>query len=384
MSKEDKRERKKKIAEANSLLALDLYSFLKKPNENLFFSPISVYTAFSMVYTGACNLTATQIKETLYIPFYPEQFHTTLMELLQTIKGYEVKDDFKLHIANLFVIKRDFHILNDYLEIIEGKYNAKIWELDDDSAIKINAWVLEQTHGKINGIIDSNSIREAKFILVNTIYFKGKWEHLFRETKENGFNLIDGNQINVPMMQQTNIFGYLETDKLQVLEMVYKRSFESKIEQMSMVIFLPKSINGLLEFEEDCSLEHLLNYTSQLNKQEVEVFIPKFHMEKEYDLRECIMNLGIVNAFNRDADFSGMVSSPKGLFIDTVKHKSYIDVNEEGTEAAAVTFTSFGIGAPIKREPPPVFRADHPFFFLIRTMQTNTFLFIGKVMNPHS
>jgi len=371
-----------KIAESNNRFALDLYTHVNKVKENLFFSPFSVYTALSMVYIGARGLTKTQMGEKLYISMEQKLFHSVLESLLEALSGEDANEGFELHLANLMAIKEGYKVLDEYLTLIESIFNGNVWEIIGEFSLKINAWVSEQTHGKITEIIDSQSISpETTLILLNTIYFKGSWQHQFKEsvTQDDEFTLLDGNKVLIPMMHQINIFHYFESENLQVLEMMY----EGRNEQLSMIVFLPKEFDGLIEFEKSLTSKKLSKYISQLYTRRVEVFFPRFRIEKKYSLMKSLISLGMTNPFTLDADFSGITNSPEGLFIEDVLHKAFIDVDEKGTEAAAVTAVMMApTGPPIKREPPPIFRADHPFLFLIRDMQTKTILFIGKVLNP--
>ena len=370
-----------KIADSNNRFALDLYSRMNKGEESLFFSPFSVYTALSMVYTGARGLTKTQMGEKLYVSMELKLFHSALESLLEVLSGEDAYEGFELHLANLVAIKKDYEVLDEYLSLIESIFKGNIWKIIGEFSLKINAWVSEQTHRKITEIIDAQSITpETTLILINTIYFKGSWQHQFKEsvTEDDEFTLLDGNKVVIPMMHQINVFHYFESENLQVLEMMYGRRNE-----LSMVVFLPKEIDGLIEFEKNLTSKKLSKYLSQLYTRRVEVFFPRFRLEKKYSLMKSLINLGITNPFTLEADFSGITNSPEGLFIEEVLHKAFIDVDEKGTEAAAVTAVMMApTGPPIKREPPPIFRADHPFLFLIRDMQTKTILFIGKVLNP--
>ncbi len=372
----------RKISESNNLFTLDFYLQLKMLRENLFFSPFSVYTALAMVFVGARGLTAKQMSENLYVSMEQNQFHSMLESLLGTFRDNRVSKGFELHIANLLAFRKGYKILDEYITFIKKKYDGNIWELVGDFSVRINSWVSEQTQGKITKIFDSQSISpEITLILINTIYFKGEWHYKFMKsaTEEDTFSLIDSNKVFIPMMHQINLFGYFESENIQILEMTYKGSEE----HLSMVIFLPKELDGLIEFENKITNEQVSSYITQLYARRVEVFIPRFKFEKEYSLIDSLKNLGMINPFTLDADFSGITDSPEGLFIEKVIHKAFIDVDEEGTEAAASTVIMMApTGPPIKREPPPIFRADHPFLFIIRDMQTNTILFIGRVMNP--
>jgi len=382
--------KKEGIINATNSFAIELYSRLKDPKQNLFFSPFSIFTALAMVYAGARGSTANQMKATLHIPLEQHLFHKTLKNLLQLLRIEEFYKDTELSIANLLGVKEGYALLEKFLWTIEDNYDASIWKLDfsliEESCAKINDWVAEKTRGKISHIIDSID-PEMRLILINAIYFKGIWENTFDKnfTKDEHFTLISGEKVLVPMMHQTKNFSYLEDEKFQILEMPYKINMRSSTrEEISMVIFLPKRFNNLPELESHLTIEKIENYLLSLHDQytqKVRVFFPRFTIKMKYKLKRTLSDLGITDAFTKDADFSG-ISKETVIFISDVIHKAFVEVNERGTEAAAVTAIGV-VGASIgPRKEPPIFRADHPFIFLIQDSQTKTILFIGKLMNP--
>jgi len=212
-------------------------------------------------------------------------------------------------------------------------------------------------------------------VLTNAVYFKGDWDEQFEpdKTKDASFTLIDGKTVTAPMMNQTRDFKYGETDALQVLELPYVDN------ELSMIVLLPKAKDGLPDFERLLTIEKLGNSLVRLRKREVVVSLPRFKITSKFSLASVLQSMGMTDAFSRNADFSGMTGG-KDLFISAVVHKAYVDVNEEGTEAAAatgVTMKLLSIPAP-----PARFVADHPFMFLIQDNKTGNILFIGRVMNP--
>ncbi|MFX1340300.1 MAG: serpin family protein [Promethearchaeota archaeon] len=378
------------LIEATNAFAIELYLQLSEPEKNLFISPLSIFTTLAMVYAGARDSTAKQMEATLHIPLKQHIFHKVLKNLLNKLRSVERNKNTELSIANLLCVKEDYDLLDKFLWTIEDNYDSPIWKLDfsfiDESCAKINEWVAKQTRGKISKIIDSIDI-EMRLILINAIYFKGMWENTFDKefTKEEYFTLLSGEKILVKMMHQTKNFNYLEDKQFQILEMPYKANMISGIhEQMSMIIFLPKHFNTLPELESHFTIENVENFLSSLREQytrKVKVIFPRFTIKMKYKLTRALSELGIVDAFTKSANFSGISKEPN-IFISEVIHKSFVEVNERGTEAAAVTAIGI-VGAsigPIKE--PPIFRADHPFIFLIQDSQTKTVLFIGKLMNP--
>jgi serpin B len=214
--------------------------------------------------------------------------------------------------------------------------------------------------------------------LTNAIYFKGKWISQFKKisTRPEAFELISGEKVELPMMNQAEEFNYSENGTVQILEMPYEG------DNLSMVILLPKERRGMVGLENLLNAENLRDWLSALIKQEVIISLPRFKMTSEFLLNEALQSLGMVDAFDAKlADFSGMAVDPAGLCISKVIHKAFVDVNEEGAEAAAATaVVMMRNGMP--QPPKPVFRADHPFIFIIRDKSSGSILFIGRVMDP--
>jgi serpin B len=242
----------------------------------------------------------------------------------------------------------------------------------------INKWVEDQTKKKIKDIIQPGVLDAlTRLILVNAIYFKGNWASQFRKsaTKDVPFYLTQKESVSVPMMNQEETFGYAEYENIQILKLPYIGY------DLSMLVLLPKKIDGLADLEKSLTADNLERWRNRLYNKEVYVFLPKFKMTSQFYLGEMLKSMGMTDAFNRTkANFLGMDGNPNWLYIATVIHKAFVDVNEEGTEAVAataVTTTSL-IGGP----PPKVFRADNPFFFLIQDNTTGSILFIGRVVNP--
>jgi serpin B len=217
----------------------------------------------------------------------------------------------------------------------------------------------------------------TRLVLTNAIYFKGNWARQFKtdRTKDAPFTLADGKKVDISMMNQTAEFGYTETNNFQVLELPYVDN------DLSMIIFLPKEYDGLSEFEETLTVENLSNWLNKLYKREVIVSVPKFKMTSQFSLASVLRSMGMTDAFSGNADFSG-INGQRNLFISAVIHKAYVDVNEEGTEAAAATAVTMKLTS-IGPSRTPVFKADHPFMFLIRDNHSQSILFIGRVMNPN-
>ena len=378
----------KKITNANNTFAIRLYSKLIKKEENLFISPFSIFSALAMTYAGARNNTSREFEDLLNIDIPKPRFHRMFNELSRIFQREGESD---LHLANSIWIQINFSILQAFIDIIRENYDGEINKLDfgkkELASNTINKWVDEHTRGKINKIVTPDLFNfPVRLILVNAIYFKGLWDKPFKEknTKDDKFTLINGEKVAISMMHQTTKFGYFENKDLQIIEFPYKGSFVfGSRESISMIIILPKAFDGMLRLNQILSIENLDKFVLNLETKKVEVHFPRFKLETIYGLKQTLTDLGLKDAFNQNADFSGVTDTPEGILIHEVIHKAFVDVNEEGTEAAAVTAVIALAGAAMVRpRPPPIFRADHPFLFLIRDVRSNLILFIGSVMNP--
>ncbi len=370
------------IVQGNNQFAVDLYGKLQKQEGNLFFSPYSISSALGMTYGGARGDTADQMAATLHFGQDQDKFHPAFGQLVKQINGDGKPRSYELSTANALWLQHDYHFLPDYLKLVNANYGAELREVDFKTATEqtrqaINGWVEKQTKDKIKelfkpGVLDSTS----RLVLTNAIYFKGTWASPFLKTAthDEDFHLAADKQVKVPMMHHKAHFGYAETDKLQVLEMTYKGN------DLSMVVLLPKKVDGLADLEKSLTTDNLNAWTSKLQKPEVVVALPKFQMTSEFQLNSVLSDMGMKDAFTDKANFGGM-SSSRDLYIQAVVHKAFVDVNEEGTEAAAATGVAIGrMSVPIDQ--PKMFRADHPFVFVIRDVRNGSVLFVGRVMNP--
>jgi serine protease inhibitor len=350
-------------------LAFDLYKKLPGENEgNLFFSPYSISSALAMTYGGARSETAEQMEQVLHFGG-PEATHPAFSYLRKMLNNIQEEGPIKLSVANALWPQKDYAFLPDYLALTKEFYGSKIHPVDyrtdtQGARQKINTWVEEQTNDKIQDLIREGVLSPlTRLVLANAIYFKGDWASRFKNenTRASPFTLPDGSKVDVPMMAQSGDFKLARTDTLQALELPYTGG------DLSMLILLPNPGEELvLQFPEELEFREM----------EVMVQLPKFKLETDFYLGSTLASLGMPMAFSQQADFSGMNGS-RNLFIDEVIHKAFVEVNEEGTEAAAAT--AVGIRTTSM---PPQFVADHPFLFLIRENSTGTILFIGRVTDP--
>ncbi len=373
-------EKVQSISQSNNQFAIDLYRQLRPQEENLFFSPISLSTALAMTYAGAKGDTAREMANVLHFALPEAQIHAAFAALLERLNVPE-KKAYELRVANRLWGQKGYGFLPSFLATTRNAYGAELVQVNfvgaaDQARQDINTWVAEQTNDKIKDLVPQGVLNAlTRLVLTNAIYFKGKWEHSFdkQETQEAPFTTSAGKRVEVSLMVQQEEFQYGETQKLQLLEMPYIG------DDLSMLILLPKQVDGLPALEKELTLENLAQWSSDMRSQEVLIYLPRFKLTERFELRSLLSALGMPSAFKPDqANFSGM-NNARNLFLSAVLHQAFVEVNEEGTEAAAATgVVVIATSARII----PTFRADHPFIFLIREKQSGSILFIGRVANP--
>jgi len=366
------------VVQGNTEFALALYQKLRTEEGNLFCSPYSISTALAMTYAGARGNTEAQMAQALHFLLDQEQLHPAFALLEAKLSDIGRKGHVQLRVANALWPQKGYALLEEFLALTKQYYGVLITTVDygDEETTRrtINAWVEEKTENKIQNLIPPGMLDISTFlVLVNAIYFKGNWASQFdqRLTHDAPFRVTPDEQVQVPMMTQKHEFRYGEDDGLQILELPYAG------DDLSMVVLLPREIDGLTELEERLTVENLGRWTKNLRQREVQVLLPRFEITFPFRLDDTLKSMGMVDAFG-NADFSGM-DGTKSLFIGAVLHKAFVVVNEEGTEAAAATAVIMAMGLSSL---PPVFRADHPFVFLIRENSTGSILFLGRVVRP--
>jgi serpin B len=370
------------VTAGQNAFALDLYARLRAKEGNLFFSPYSISTALAMTYAGARGDTAREMAQTLHFPADSERLHASYAALLNQLNGDGKKRGYQLNVANALWGQKGEPFLNPFLTLVRDRYRAGLSELDfkagpEEARKIINTWVEKKTQDKIKDLLPEGSVTPlTRLVLTNAIYFKGDWASQFLKaaTREQPFTTGAGAAIKVPMMNQTDQFNYLDGDTFQMLEMPYAGK------ELSMVVLLPKKADGLAELEKTLTADALAGWVGKLRQTRVQVGFPKFKMTKGLSLSDILAKMGMPLAFSDRADFSGMNGS-RDLFITGVFHKAFVDVNEEGTEAAAATGVVVGVRAAPK-ERLTRFVADHPFVFLIRDARSGSVLFMGRVTDP--
>lgn len=389
------------IVKANNQFAIKLYSEMKETDENIFFSPWSISTATVMAYEGAREETAKEIQKVFQYPKDENTRRTSYAKMLNTLNKASGK--YKLSTANAIWLQKDYLFLEEYKETINNYYLGEVKNLDfinnpQGASSDINKWVSKNTNSKIKEIVSPSMFNDlTRAVLTNAIYFKGKWEHQFdkEDTKQEDFTIEKENKIKTPMMKLTDDdlrFNYTETDGVQILEMPYQG------DKISMLVLLPRTemtdtmterfqkegivpqTSNMEQLQTMISAEKIQEWRNKLKPETVFIYMPKYTFETSYSLSDYLKSMGMNLPFTwPGADFSGM-DGTKMLYISEVLHKAYIDVYEEGTEAAAATAIIVGFGAAIPHY--IEFRADHPFMFIIQEKQTGNILFMGRVNDP--
>ena len=367
----------------NNKFAFDIFNAINPSHdENLVISPFSISTALAMTYAGAGGNTAIQMARTLYFDSDQENFHKNFSEWMNTImeKGEAKK---QLQIANSLWPQEDYPFLDEFMNLIRKYYGSAFYKVNykgDREQIRqqINAWVEKNTNDLIKDLIQPGVlVEDTRLVLVNAIYFLSNWKIAFDEnaTHTNTFNISRDRTVNVPFMYMKDDLNYIKTDNFQALELEYEGS------EFSMLILLPAENIDPDEFIKNFDALAFAETLSILEKQEVQVYLPSFKVRSKFDLEKLLAAMGMPDAFSNRADFSNMTPL-NDLKIDKVIHEAFIDVYEEGTEAAASTAVVIIRKSAIVDPPANIFRADRPFFYLIRENQSNSILFMGKVVNP--
>ena len=374
------------LAEGNSAFAFELYQALKGEEGNLFYSPYSISLALAMTYAGARGETAQQMADTLQFLLDQDKLHPAFnwldAELAKRGEGAAGKDGegFRLNIVNAIWGQKDYEFLSSFLDVLAENYGAGLRILDfitetEKSRVTINDWVSDQTEERIEDLIPQGAIGElTRLVLTNAIYFNAAWKYPFNKdmTANSPFYLLDDGQVTVPMMKQTESFGYTKGEGYQAVELLHDGG------ELSMVVILPEA-GKFQAFEETLNAQQVDAIINDLQYTEVALTMPRFEFESEFSLKDTLAGMGMPVAFSGAADFSGMTGTPD-LCISEVIHKAFVSVDEAGTEAAAATAVIMTRSA--LSEPAVEVAIDCPFIFLIRDIETGAVLFVGRVLNP--
>jgi serpin B len=402
----------KTVAAASNAFACDLYAALQTHNDsgNLFYSPYSIAAALAMVQEGATGKTSDEIAKALHFDdrtiryvdparskdglqsireLSPSGIRAGYDSLLTRLHADPDQSGFSLAVANRLWPQKDFDIKPDYLKVTTTAYHAGVQPLDFSnaaaSAKTINDWVEEQTNQRIKDLVPASALSaRTRLVLTNAIYFKGDWTTPFKETATTtGDFATPDKKVQTKLMHMTARASFTDfpakdaakNPAFQALDLPYSAG------DLSMLILLPNSPADLPKLEAALTPDLLSSVISQLQKPEVHITLPRFKLEDSFNLNAALQSVGIKTAFTDSADFSN-ISTREGLQISDVLHKSFVEVNEKGTEAAAATAVIMKTAAIMPSQRPITFTADHPFLFLIRDRGTNAILFLGRLTDP--
>lgn len=370
------------VADGGNRFGIDLYRQIGDKDGNLLISPVSIYGAFGPVTAGARGPTRDAIVQALRLPNGEASLHPALGGLLRDLERSE--EGTTLAIANALWVQQGFSLDPTFVAVARDDYRAATEQLDfqrapDIAVARINDWVSDRTAKRIPRLLSRDAINaDTRLIVTNAVYFLGDWAVPFNgsNTSDQPFYMLGGETRPVPLMFQKSRFRYLETNDFQAIDLPYKN------ERLSMTVLLPKQRGALRSLEGQLTDARLVEWLQRLDAsdpQTVRLHLPKLQMAVDYDLGQPLMAMGMGLAFNQQADLSGIASAD--LRIAKVIHKTFLRIDEKGTEAAAATGISVEVtSAPIVQ--PPTFRADHPFVVVIRDHQTGAILFLGRVENP--
>lgn len=372
-----------RLAAGMNQFAADLYQKLARANpENLIFSPFNTGAALSMLLEGASGGTASEIAKVLHQVYPDPNYAAALASLTKELMDEANGNGNELSTANAVWVERGFRIRSDYRDKMQALLQGSVGQLSfldhpEQARSEINSWTEQRTKGRITELFPRGSIdANTRLVAAAAIYFYGKWQAAFHpeRTHPAPFQLAGGGAVQTPFMNQTGRFGYAETGAAQILEMKYRAS------PLVFDVLLPKSRDGLGSLEQEMTADNLAAWLKPVESRTVEVSMPKFRAESQFSLRTALSKLGMATAFTGAADFSG-IDDRRDLKLSDVLHKAFVDVAEEGTEAAAATGSAVTMVA-MAAAPRLVFRADHPFAFVIRDARTGLILFAGRLTHP--
>jgi len=379
--------------------AAALYRAAARSEGNVFLSPAGVRLALAMAAAGALGDTAAEMQSVLQLDKSASKtnaaFHALLEEWSARGKAQVASDApafererasreaIQLHVVNRLWGQSGFKFRAPFLETLEKSYHAPLEQLDfaealDASVARINAWVAEQTSNRIQNLIAPGTLKpDARLVLTNAIYFKAAWSTPFNKSATSDADFHSGaTTVRAPTMHLTERLSYGETADAKLLELPYGDG------SMSLVLVLPNAVEGLRALEDSLSGAAFAAWLAALQPARVRVSLPRFKIESSFSLAEALRSLGMKTAFTSGAaNFSGM-DGARDLFLGEVVHKAFVQVDEEGTEAAAATAVTMRAGAVMREDEPKVFNVDHPFFFFIRDVKSGAVLFAGRILNP--
>ncbi len=376
------------LSQGNNAFAFDLYLNLDQ-DKNLFFSPYNISLALSMVYDGARNDTRKEMEKVLHF----DQSLLTLNESFSMLNRiFETPtipvDGFNLNIVSSLWIQSGVQILPQFLDDMARYFKATPRRADfqkhpDAARREINYFVKDKTMGKIEELVGASDIDSStKMMIISTIYMKARWKNVFdsKNTEITPFFIGEDNKISVDMMNQKTFFAYYQTTDFAAIELPYIHLNEN-YPDLNLVIILPHENFGLSKIEKTMNAANFKQILDGFENEEINLFLPKFRFTKSLSLKEILTEMGMGKAFSSEANFEG-INGKKDLKIGQVLHKAFISVNETGTEAAAATSVSMNLTSFLPKKEPILFKADHPFMFIIYEKSSSQILFLGRISNP--
>ncbi|HEX4311014.1 MAG TPA: serpin family protein [Acidobacteriaceae bacterium] len=374
------------VTQGNNAFAVDLYGRLREQKGNLFFSPASISSAFAMADAGARGQTAAEMARVFHYTLPQDRLHPAMGALLAGMNAEHA--GYELRVADALWAQQDSQLLPDYVSLMQADYGAGLHRVNFRTGAEaargtINQWVEKETNDRITKLIGPGVLTpDTRMVLTNAIYFKGTWRAAFEKgatTEDGDFHVTAAQTVQSPLMHRTGGYRYYDGGTFQELELPYQG------DDLAMVVVLPKHIDGLDALEQKLTAAAAEEWVEKLEPAEkVILTLPRFTMTQQFELSGTLAAMGMPQAFAASADFSGMTGK-REFVIAAAIHKAFVDVNEQGTEAAAATATvmrSMAMRRPEPEPPPVVFRADHPFLFMIRDGKTGGILFLGRVEDP--
>lgn len=378
------------LASHNNEFAFNLYKSLGETKSNIFFSPYSISSALAMVYDGAREETRKEMGDALKFSNSANNLNESfsLLNRFFLNTSTDVTSDFHLYIANSLWLQTGTQILPQFLDQMAKFYKVAIHRVDflkqkETARREINQFVREKTMGKIVDLLSPTDIEEStKMVLVSSIYMKAKWKNSFDSaiTKMMPFFVNNEKTITASTMNETGSYAYFKSDNFAAVSLPYIHPKEN-LPDLNFLILLPHENFGLVEIQKKMDAEYFKNILSSLEDEEINIFLPKFTFTKSFSLKDVLIKMGMVTAFNSQANFEG-INGSRDLQIGQVAHKAFISVNENGTEASAATSVSMNMKSILRPKEPITFRIDHPFLFIIYEKLTGSVLFCGHVVNP--
>ncbi len=364
-------------------LAVDLYRQLASEEGNLFFSPASISTALAMTWVGAAGETAEETGTVLHLDTDQGKVLADYSQLLKGLAGSD--STYTLNVANRLWGQKDYSFNSSYTSSIQNYFGGGFEAVDfknkpDVERQAINQWVADQTENKIQNLLPNGTVKtDTRLVLTNAVYFMGNWVFQFPEklTRDSDFHTANGTTVQTPTMRLEKSLPYFTDDSLAMVALPYKG------DDLEFLVILPHELDGLSKIETDLGAASLQSNIEAMKTRKMDVRLPRLNLAQSFNMNSILQQLGMKEAFSPSgADFSGM-SDKGGLFISSVVHKSFLQLDEKGTEAAAATGVSIAVTSmPSPSDLPTKFVADHPFLFLIRQKDTGVILFMGRFENP--